>query len=245
MTARRSWPALEPCLDAGHRAAVLARLDGPPGVAAFDADGTLWDADAGEALLAELGDRNELLAPHPPNAFAEYARRLELDPADGFAYATAVLAGLTEAFVVAEAERIFRERVRPRIFPPMRELVAGLQARGWVVFLVSASNRWSIAPGARELGVPIDHVIAVDVAVENGRLTDRVAQPVPTLAGKAELFRGRTGRAPDLACGNSRLDIPLLESARLPVAVGPRAQGTPLLADAALHGWAILRVGAP
>jgi len=241
MPPHRSWPLLERSLDADHLASVRAVIDGPPGIAAFDADGTLWDGDVGEALLEVLGPSGKLVAPHPPNPFAEYARRLELDPADGFGYATAVMAGMTEAAVTAEAERIFG-RFHDRFFPPVRELLDGLRERGWEIFLVSASNRWSIAPGARALGVPLDHVLAVDVEVEAGRLTDRVCQPVPTLAGKPELVRRHAGRAPDLACGNSRLDLPLLESARLPIAVGPRKQGSALLDDARARGWARLWV---
>ncbi|MHB8418350.1 MAG: HAD family hydrolase [Myxococcales bacterium] len=242
MTSRRSWPSLELCLDPEHRGEVLAALEGPPGLAAFDADGTLWDGDVGEALLEELGSSGQLVAPHPPDPFAEYARRLERDPAEGFAYAAAVMAGLAAEVVAAGAERIFRERFRGRIFEPMRELVLGLRELGWEIFLVSASNRWSVAPGARELGVAPDRIIAVDVELASGRLTDRVARPVPTLHGKPELLRRRVGRGPDLAFGNSRLDLPLLESARLPVAVGPRAGGSALLEEARTRGWASIRV---
>lgn len=116
-----------------------------------------------------------------------------------------------------------------------------MRANGWIVYIVSASNRWSVAPGARALGIDADHVIAVDVAVERGLLTDRVSDPIPTLAGKPGLLRQRAGRDGDLAFGNSRLDLPLLEASRFPVAVGPRSRSTPLLDEAKRRGWPRLR----
>jgi phosphoserine phosphatase len=216
-------------------------IDGPVGIAAFDADGTLWDGDVGEELLARLDDAGKLIAPFGPGAFAEYSARFQLDPADAFAYAGRAMAGLREDYVASEAEALFAERAGGEVFPPMRELVAELQTRGWNLYIVSASNRWSVAPGARLLGIDADHVIAVDVMVERGLLTDQVRYPIPTLAGKPGLLLQRAGRDADLAFGNSRLDMPLLEASRFPVAVGPRSRSTPLLDEAQRRGWPRLR----
>ena len=241
MTAPRQWPALEAYLGPLDRARLIEVIEGPPGLAAFDADGTLWDGDVGEELLARLADEGKLLSPAGPGAFAEYTSRFQLDPADAFSYAGSAMAGLREDFVAAEAERLFAERAGGELFPPMAELVAGLQARGWTVYIVSASNRWSVAPGARLLGIGLDRVIAVEVVVERGVLTREVIHPIPTLAGKPSLLRARAGRDADLAFGNSTLDLPLLQAARFPVAVGPRSRTTPLLDEAQRRGWAGLR----
>jgi phosphoserine phosphatase len=245
MTARRQWPALEPWLDPSDRGRLLEVIDGPPGIAAFDADGTLWDGDVGEELLARLEREGKLIAPAGPGAFAEYSRRFKRDAADAFSYAGRVLAGLREDFVAAEAERLFAERAGGWVFPPMRELVAGLHDRGWSVYIVSASIRWSVAPGARLLEIEPDRVIALDVVVERGLLTTELCQPIPTLTGKPSLLRERAGRDADLAFGNSRLDLPLLEASRFPVAVGPHSSTSPLLDEALRRGWPRLRTELP
>jgi HAD superfamily phosphoserine phosphatase-like hydrolase len=241
MTDRLQWPALEAYLEPSDRGRLLEVLEGAPGIAAFDADGTLWDGDVGEELLAKLAREDRLLPPAGPSAFEDYCARFRRDPADAFAYAGLALAGLREDFVATEAERLFAERPDGWIFPPMRELVAGLLAGGWRVYIVSASIRWSVEPGARLLGLDSDHVVAVEVVVKHGRLTSEVRQPVPTLAGKPDLLRQRAGRGPDLAFGNSLLDLPLLEASNFPVAVGPRSRATALLDEARRRGWAVLR----
>jgi phosphoserine phosphatase len=220
---------------------LLEVVEGPAGVAAFDGDGTLWDGDVGEELLARLADDQKLIPPAGAGSFAEYSSRFQLDPADAFAYAGRAMAGLREDFVTSEAERLFAERAGGGVFPPMRELVAELQRRSWSLYIVSASNRWSVAPAARLLGIDLDHVIALDVVVKDGRLSTEVLQPVPTLTGKPKLLRERAGRYADLAFGNSRLDLPLLESSRVPVAVGPSSRTTPLLDEAERRRWISLR----
>ena len=51
MTTPRNLPALEGCLEPSDLARLVEVLTGPPGIAAFDADGTLWDGDVGEELV--------------------------------------------------------------------------------------------------------------------------------------------------------------------------------------------------
>ncbi len=241
MTAARQWPLLEACLGPSDRGRLIEVIEGPAGVAAFDGDGTLWDGDVGEELLARLAASGKLLPPAGRDAFDEYASRFRRDPAEAFAYAGRAMAGLPEDLVASEAERLLAERVAGGIFPPMRELVSRLQARGWSLYIVSASNRWSVAPAARLLGIDPDHVIALEVMVERGLLTTEVRHPIPTLAGKPSLLRDRAGRDADLAFGNSTLDLPLLEASRFSVAVGPRSRSTALLDEAQRRGWVTLR----
>ena len=70
--------------EAGH--ALVSRLEGPPGLAAFDADGTLWDGDLGEAVLLDLIAARRLRDP-PRDPWAEYLALFERGPAEAFAYA--------------------------------------------------------------------------------------------------------------------------------------------------------------
>jgi phosphoserine phosphatase len=227
--------------------ALLQRLDGPPGLAAFDADGTLWDGDIGEDVLLDLIAGNALID-LPPDAWSEYVARERRDPADAFAYAGRLMAGLSEALLLDVSRRIYAERFAGRVFPEIRWLLTYLTERSWEIYVVSASNRWSIQVAAVALGLSPDRVCALDLDVEGGRLTDRVRLPVPTLDGKPQLLRARAGRDPDLAFGNSVLDLPLMLSAKIPVAVGVlRAVGRPqnqFLAQAARRGFARLEIPA-
>ena len=222
-------------------AGVWERVNGPPGLAAFDADGTLWEGDIGEEVLQDLVATGSLVNP-PPAPWEEYLRRVRRDPADGFAFAVQVMHGLDEEKVRAVSERIFEERFASAIFREVRACLGHLLARKWDVYVVSASNRWSVEVGAKRLGVSAARVIGLSVLVEGGKLTDHVVQPVPTLQGKPDLLRQLAGRDPDLAFGNSVLDLPLLLASRVPVAVGTPYPGNRFLAQARKRGFAILEI---
>jgi phosphoserine phosphatase len=230
-------------------AALLTRMAGPPGLAAFDADGTLWDGDLGEAVLLALIREGQLLAA-PPDPWNEYVARVNRDPADGFGYAGRLMAGLSEELIRGTSARVFAAEFSAKVFPECRWLLQTLAQSGWVIYLVSASNRWSIEIAADSFGLPRERVLALDLDSDQGILTDRVCSPVPTLEGKPALLRARTDRFPDLAFGNSFLDLPLLLSATVPVAVGllrDASQGNPqnaFLVEATRRGWARLEIPA-
>jgi phosphoserine phosphatase len=233
--------------DGDSASALVSRLAGPPGLAAFDADGTLWDGDLGEAVLRDLIARRRLLA-SPRDPWGEYLRLFEVGPAEAFAYAGQLMAGLSEVELRETSARIFTAEFAPRVFAETRWLLETLAGNGWEVYIVSASNRWSIEVAAEAFGLPADRVVALDLETEGGILTDRVCLPVPTLEGKPALLRARTGRRLDLAFGNSTLDIPLLLAAAVPVAVGllpgPASEPSAFLVQAAQRGWARLEIPA-
>jgi phosphoserine phosphatase len=229
------------------REAFLSRLSGPPGLAAFDADGTLWDGDLGEAVLRELVARGQLIdAPSDP--WAEYLGRFEQSPGAAFAYAGRLMAGLSEELVREVSARVYDADFRRCVFPEARWLLRTLVDRGWEVYIVSASIRWSIEVAARDFGLTPQRVVALDLETEAGLITDRVLEPIPTLEGKPALLRARAGRPPDLAFGNSMLDLPLLLSAAIPIGVGllagPDARPNAFLVEAARRGWARLEIPA-
>jgi phosphoserine phosphatase len=219
----------------------LERLAGPPGLAAFDADGTIWEGDIGEEVLEELIREGRLLSP-PPDPWGEYVQLVKRDPAAGFAFTGRVMQGLPESLLRELSARVYARTIAPQIFPAMRWLIEELRRRGWEIYVVSASNRWSIEVAVEPLGISATHVLALDVEAEGGKLTDHVRRPIPTLEGKPALLRNAAGRAPDLAFGNSVLDLPLLLTAAVPVAVGSvgEAPRNRFLAQAMRRGWARL-----
>jgi phosphoserine phosphatase len=137
---------------------------------------------------------------------------------DGYAWGTSVLAAADEAEVVSSAAEAWA-RHRPRLLPPVANVLRGLAAAGVDVAIVSASNRWVIEVAVAELGVSPDRVVAVDLVRDGGRLSSVVAQPMPNGAGKVQAIDRHLGRRPVLAFGNSVHDVPMLESAALGVLV--------------------------
>src|SRR5690606_4495388 len=123
------------------------------------------------------------------------------------------------------AERHFARHFAPRVFPAMRELLRELRAAGVRVAIVSASNRWVVEAGARELGV--HRCAGLSLHVEGGVLTGVLERPLSTGAGKVVRARELLGGI-GLAAGNGVNDLPLLEAARAPVVVRPADEVTAL-----------------
>jgi phosphoserine phosphatase len=70
------------------------------------------------------------------------------------------------------------------------------------------------------LGINPKKILAAAVEIENGFVTDRVVR-VPSGIGKPKAILEVIGRPPDVAFGNSKWDVEMLEIARYKVAVNP------------------------
>ncbi len=212
----------------------------PGDVVAFDADGTLWGLDVGEALLAALDETRTL--PGFPNggAYQEYERRLGASLDDAFGFAAAVMGGLARVDVEARAAAIARHQVAPKLFPWAPRMLAAVRAVGAECWVVSASPRIAVVPGAALLGIPAERVVGVETEGDGDLLSSRLLRPLPCDGGKVEVLRAR-GLKPALAFGDSRFDRPMLEMATLGVAVAPTGTDTPLAAWAASRGRPVVR----
>jgi phosphoserine phosphatase len=89
-------------------------------------------------------------------------------------------------------------------------LLNALQERHFEIWAVSGSNRWSVEPVFRALGVPQEHVIGIDLLDTGGILLPHTEQPVPIRAKKVEVLKRHTTVQPLLVASDSRNDIPLL-----------------------------------
>jgi phosphoserine phosphatase len=196
--------------------------DGP---VAFDADGTLWRGDVGDELVRDLG------------RFVEYERRVSEDPIAGYTWAAEILEGMDEAELLERCTRLF---ARQQLFDFVRPLLARLTAADADVYIVSASPRWAVLPGARLLGVSDDRVIAVDADLD-GRRIGRVRRPIPCGPGKVHHLEARKLR-PAVAFGNGDLDEPMLAYARAAVVVAPfSGPDNGLVHVAGRNRWPVLR----
>lgn len=185
-------------------------------LAAFDADGTLWSRDVGEAFLRHAGEVGMLPAwPKGDAVWREYERRVAAgELVNAFELCATAFEGVADVEVAAAAKAFVDPEWNECVFPPMRQLVEALQRAEADVWIVSASPTWCVVPGAALLGIPADHVIATRAAVEEGIVQPRLAERMPAFEGKAEAILAAAGRAPHLAAGNSEYDYALLESAR-------------------------------
>lgn len=213
----------------------------PGALAVFDADGTLWRDDVGEAFLQHLIDIRWIKFPDGSGPYAAYERLVDHDKAAGYAFAAQLLAGLEAARVAEEAEQFARDWVPPRLVADTQALKALCVAAGLKPFIVSASAQPIVRAAAPLAGFRRDLSRGIEVEVKDGIFTAHVKDPVTYAAGKvaAAQFAGQVA----LACGDSLTgDLQLLEVARLAVVVAPDA-GSPLAAEANRRGWLVLSQG--
>ena len=212
-----------------------------PRVATFDCDGTLWSGDAGEGFFSWELDHGLV-----PDQIVQWARLRYADYKAGQVAEDVMCGemvtmhrGLQEEVVQQACDAYFAQAIAPNIFPEMRELVHRLRASGCDVWAVSSSNQWIIRSGMRSFGNPQNRILAAEVAVENGIITDRLIR-VPSGPGKLEaihsVLKSSPNHAPDCAFGNAIWDREMLAMSKHPFAINPN----PDLKKIALsNGWTV------
>ncbi len=224
-----------------HRAeefiASVLRLE--PKVAVFDCDGTLWDGDAGADFFyweIEQGLIPKQVADWALPRYDDY-KAGRVDEATMCGEMVAIHAAISEATILAAAQRFFDTVVASRIFPEMQRLTRRLAESGCSLWAVSTTNDWVIRAAAPRFGFASERVLAACVAIEGGCATDRLVR-VPTDQAKAVIVRERIGDFPDAVFGNSVHDTAMLALARNAFAINANPD---LAVLAASRGWTIYR----
>jgi len=132
-------------------------------VAVFDADGTLWDTDASEDLLDWMDERALIAPPAGSSSLRDHSDKLcAVDRKAGYTWAATAVQGRAVAEVAEWADACYVDRIGRHVYESMAMLIAELHHRRWEVFVVSASPRWAVLPGAMRLGVPPERVLTID-----------------------------------------------------------------------------------
>lgn len=212
-------------------------LDHP--VAVFDADGTLWAKDIGEAFLRWV-IAGELLinVDYSKDIYFEYEAMVDKDRAHAYAHAVKLMAGLRLVDVTRWSVQMAYSW--PNYRPQMRALIAGMKQEGIDVWIVSASNEWTIRTAAPFAGIEPDQCIGIKTRVRDGLITDEVVQPVTCGPGKVDSIEQNIGEKPVFAFGDSMGDFDMLEYVEFPMVVGELSNPTNTLTDIAeQRGWPV------
>jgi phosphoserine phosphatase len=226
-----------PAVSATASAFVEAVLRLQPRLAAFDCDGTLWSCDAGEGFFTWEMKRGMVSDETVRCAKARYQDYLagKVTEDEMVSDMTTINVGLEEKAIRKASRQYFEENIAQYIFPEMQQLVRKLDDQGCEIWAVSSTSEWVIREAMKDFGIPAERILACEVAIENGKITDRITR-VPSGEGKAYNIRAVVRRQPDAAFGNSRWDVEMLALAKTPFAVNPSAELTKIAGE---RGWTV------
>lgn len=196
----------------------------PSPIAAFDADGTLWDIDLGETFFNYKIDKK--LVPLPPNAFEHYENLKKENIEKAYLW----LAQICQGHCIEKIRNWARHSVELQaplpVFLPQKKLIDLFLEKGVKVYIVTASVKWAVEPGAEILGLHKDNVIGIETEIVDGNVTDTQKGLITYRQGKLEALLEKTnGKYPFFASGNTIGDSELLKGAthlRLAVSAASR-----------------------
>jgi HAD superfamily hydrolase (TIGR01490 family) len=215
-------------------------------LALFDLDNTLLAGDSdyewGQFLVDHgLIERERYEAQN--QAYYEQYVAGALDIHEYLAFALGPLAAHAPEDLARWRAEFMRLRIAPMITPAARALVERHRDAGELCAIITATNSFVTSPIARAFG--IDHLIATEPEMRDGRFTGRVAgapcfregklvrlaQWLSQLGHRLDQFEESTFYS------DSHNDLPLLERVTRPVAVDPDEA---LATLARRRGWAVM-----
>jgi len=193
-------------------------------VAAFDADGTLWDTDLGEAFFHYQID-NKLVS-LPPEPWNHYQELKKVDPTVAYLWLAQINKGQKLETVQQWAAEAVKGISPVPVFEEQKKIIDLFKSKGVQVYIITASVKWSVEPGAKLLGLDPDCVLGVETNIENNLISENQKGVITYQMGKVEALLERTdGKKPFFCSGNTMGDFQLLNtSADLAMAVSAANQ---------------------
>ncbi|MGQ0621799.1 MAG: HAD-IB family hydrolase [Panacagrimonas sp.] len=227
-------------------AALQRILEGPKGPkigAFFDFDGTLIDGYSAAAYFTDRIKRRDMSGKELIDTL-KLTRKKDLSDAEfGDIIGKGILdwAGQTEEQMRALWKRLWLSSIGSTTFPETWRLVRAHQQMGHTVAVASSATAYQIEPLAEEYG--IEHVIATQAKIRNGKLTGGLVGKPAWGEGKAEAvqaFAKEQGVKLDQSYGyaNGNEDIAFLKSVGHATAIQPKEVLEQTAKDA---GWPVLR----
>lgn len=211
-------------------------------LAIFDLDNTLLGGDSDHAWGEFLVDQklvDEGTYRQANDRFLDQYQNGTLDILEYLAFALQPLTLHPLEKLHALREQFVAEHIEPLMLPAAAALLDHHRGRGDTLLIITATNRFITEPIATRLGV--DHLLATDPEIKDGRYTGRVAGTPCFQSGKVERLQHWLEQSAQNLEGawfysDSHNDLPLLEAVPHPVAVDP----DPILEETALkRGWPI------
>ncbi|MBT3586301.1 MAG: HAD-IB family phosphatase [Halobacteriovoraceae bacterium] len=183
-------------------------IEGQDRLALFDADGTLYTDDVADdfavyALQQKIISSEEI--------WQEYLELYPRDPVAGCALALKLYRGLASAELSQLVEKWWQTHAKRNWVTPVMEALFHLKSRGYTIWVVTGTATEFLEPLRTVL--PIDKILGMDFEYDQqGLITGEVAGIACAGEGKAIKVRSLwSGGSIDFACGNSMMDIPMLE----------------------------------
>jgi len=213
-------------------------------LAIFDLDNTLIGGDSDHAWGEFLVQREQVDGERFREANDRFYRDYQRGELDIFAYLEFALEPLAQLSrgQLDNLQREFMEEVVSEIWLPRAEELIGRHRRdGHHIMIITATNRFVVAPIAERLGV--DTLLATEPEELDGLFTGRVAGEPCYRSGKVLRLHQWLAHNPGYSAAekwfysDSINDLPLLQEVEHPVAVDPDAR---LRAEAEVRGWPVI-----
>jgi phosphoserine phosphatase len=237
------WSQIKEALDQE-----LAEMQTPP-VAAFDADGTLWNTDLGEHFF-RWQIENRVLQNLPEDPWKYYRHwKNSGDPRPAYLWLAQINQGHSLDEIQEWAEAALKTIDPFPLFDDQKKLIDLFLSKNVQIYVITASVKWAVEPGAKRLGLPAENVLGVATQIKGGLITtEQEAGAITYRDGKMRALLEKTkGIQPFFACGNTMGDYDLLNGASLvSLAVGAAKEGEELFKteeqlrqESRRHGWLI------
>jgi HAD superfamily hydrolase (TIGR01490 family) len=212
-------------------------------LALFDLDNTLIAGDSDYEWGRWLVHKKKVDPEHYSRMNEKFFRDYENGTLDIYAYlefALAPLAAIERCELLALREEFMAKVIASIWLPAAENLLTTHREQGDLLVIVSATNRFIVEPICQKLGV--EHLIATEPEVRDGRYTGKVVGTPSYREGKVErVLAWVKSRETDLGgsyfYSDSINDLSLMKLVDHPVAVDPDDR---LAGEAEMNSWPVI-----